>query len=1201
MKTHFLAAALWIAAVYQLPGQITISVHPTSQVVSLGAHVTNTVTAFTTVPPITYQWYGQGTLLPDQTNRTLVLKSVSVDQAGEYYVVVKDDAHQPVQSNPATLTVDPTFQKLTEGPVVEDVEETETSVWWDFDNDQDLDLTVQVGSPHGAGGLQSFYRNEGNWVFTKIATNAIAQSLKRGEGGVAGDVDNDGDLDLFLGSNAWQANEPRCDLFVSVGNGDFSIVAEGPWRQEILHTFDPSFADINGDGLLDIFVLNYDQPAGVYLQTPAGRFVKATAAQVGSILGNPGKSYNAAWVDFDNDGDLDLWTEHYQGLPRLHKNNGRGVFTFPSGVSFLQSPGGMGVWADFDNDGQLELFVGGDTESGARPNALYRQDSEGQFRNVAAEAGVGLTMATWGSSVGDFDNDGWLDIFALHWYVGAANPAKTNVLFHNRGDGTFEAIDVGSPIRDGQDLRVTARWVDVDNDGFLDLFMACGTADGSTRYPRLNHLYRNNLAATQSPNRWVKVKLTGQASNRSGIGAKIRVKATIAGKEIWQVRELTGNGMSETCPGLIAHFGLGDATQAEVVRVEWPSGNVQEYLNVSPNQTLSVTEQVFITPVRPSASLGGSVTLVSQLTGDCQWYHDGVALEGKTAKTLPLSAITAADAGRYSVAVITPSGTVTNHVYLLVDTQFERIEMGDTVQSWGAAWGDYNNDNYPDLIVCNGQWVSTGTAALYRNNQDGTLVRTTPAEAGPLVEWVRNWEHAHWGDYDNDGYLDLIASDNNINPRPSLWRNLGNGRFEETTTQAGSFLEDRLWGVPIWGDFNRDGMLDLAVANTSDDPPQWPDWCRNLLYFNQGDGTFMKDTRTEFVQFWKDFNTEGGTAGDFDDDGDLDIIITSNSNRPLASSVLLFENDGTGQFRPAAFPTVSGASSTAVWADYDNDGRLDVFVVSWDRTSQLFRNEGNGQWTATPLGAPNQTLSAAWADYDNDGDLDLFVARGFNTTTTSLFFANNGDGTFTQVRLGSLPNHPGRSVGGAWADYDNNGFQDLFVPGAKDFREVLYRNHGNGNHWISFKLIGTRANRSAIGAKVRVYATIFGKTYWQLREVGGFSRQQNDLRPHFGLGNATRATMVRVQWPSGAVENVANLAGDQFHTMVEPSLQGAIKPSGEFALNVWASTNRVCTIEHSSDLAAWTVLTNVTGQGESPVSVTDPGAPGQSHRFYRMK
>jgi hypothetical protein len=165
----------------------------------------------------------------------------------------------------------------------------------------------------------------------------------------------------------------------------------------------------------------------------------------------------------------------------------------------------------------------------------------------------------------------------------------------------------------------------------------------------------------------------------------------------------------------------------------------------------------------------------------------------------------------------------------------------------------------------------------------------------------------------------------------------------------------------------------------------------------------------------------------------------------------------------------------------------------------------------------------------------------------------------------------------------------------------LYRNHGNGNHWISFKLVGTRSNRSAIGAKVRVQATIFGKTYWQMREIGGGNRHQNDLRSHFGLGDAARATTVRIEWPSGTAEEFANLARDQFHTVVEPSLRGGIKPNGEFELSVTATLNRVRTIEVSSDLVTWTVLTTVTGQGETPVTHLDTDAPAQDHRFYRMK
>ena len=155
----------------------------------------------------------------------------------------------------------------------------------------------------------------------------------------------------------------------------------------------------------------------------------------------------------------------------------------------------------------------------------------------------------------------------------------TNLLFHNRGDGTFEPVDVGSPIRDGR-IHAVVTWADYDNDGFLDLFVGCGETGGL----ELDHLYRNNGPANGNANHWLKVKLNGQASNRSGIGAKIRVRATIGGKEVRQVREITGNGSSSGGPGLIAHFGLGDSVQATTVRVEWPSGIVQTLTNVLAGQ-----------------------------------------------------------------------------------------------------------------------------------------------------------------------------------------------------------------------------------------------------------------------------------------------------------------------------------------------------------------------------------------------------------------------------------------------------------------------------------------------------------------------------------------------------------------------------------------------------------------------------------------
>jgi len=242
------------------------------------------------------------------------------------------------------------------------------------------------------------------------------------------------------------------------------------------------------------------------------------------------------------------------------------------------------------------------------------------------------------------------------------------------------------------------------------------------------------------------------------------------------------------------------------------------------------------------------------------------------------------------------------------------------------------------------------------------------------------------------------------NFRAALWRNDGNGHFMEATS-AGSFLADQLWCAPIWGDYNRDGFLDLFVANAWEEPPTYH--LRNALYFNRADATFGRVTEGDLVNYIG--RVFGGCAGDMDDDGDLDLVTTGRSG------VALFENDGTGEFRriTAGAPTVTGDPITSSWADYDNDERLDLFVAVFDRTSQLFHNDGDGRWTRMPLGDARQTTCGMWGDYDNDGDLDLFISRGQspNPATSNLLYANNGDGTFTRVSLGSLSNDLGLSIG----------------------------------------------------------------------------------------------------------------------------------------------------------------------------------------------
>jgi hypothetical protein len=269
----------------------------------------------------------------------------------------------------------------------------------------------------------------------------------------------------------------------------------------------------------------------------------------------------------------------------------------------------------------------------------------------------------------------------------------------------------------------------------------------------------------------------------------------------------------------------------------------------------------------------------------------------------------------------------------------------------------------------------------------------------------------------------------------------------------------------------------------------------------------------------------------------------------------------------------------------------------------LYRNNGDGTFTKITTGAVvtdgGDSVGCTWGDFDNDGFLDLFVAnRGGN----NFLYRNNGDGTFTKITTGSVASEGGHSWGAAWGDYDNDGFLDLFVANRDGQNNFLYRNNGNANHWIKIKCVGTRSNRSAIGAKVRLKASIGGVERWQLREIGGGNGgiAQNSLDAHFGLGNATNAEVLRIEWPSGIVQEMRGLSANQFLTVTEPPVlkvgQG-LTPAG-FELVLVSRGGFTYDIDASTDLAKWSFVTSLQRVNGS-VQVLDPAAKGLEHRFYR--
>jgi hypothetical protein len=450
--------------------------------------------------------------------------------------------------------------------------------------------------------------------------------------------------------------------------------------------------------------------------------------------------------------------------------------------------------------------------------------------------------------------------------------------------------------------------------------------------------------------------------------------------------------------------------------------------------------------------------------------------------------------------------------------------MSDRGDSTGCAWGDYDQDGYLDLFVSN---FGTPLNFLYHNNGDGSFTRVT---TGAIATGGTNCEGAVWADYDNDGNLDLFVAVG-LGGNDLLYRNNGDGSYTRMTTGPVVQSGGNSRGC-AWGDYDNDGYLDLFVSNEQGQ--------NNFLFHNNGDGTFTRITSGNIV-------TDGGASygcawGDYDNDGFLDLFVAN-----LNQNNFLYHNNRDGTFtRMTAGRIVNdgGASQGCAWGDYDNDGLLDLFVANRNQKNFLYHNEGNGVFTAITNGAIVNDIgyswSPAWFDYDNDGFLDLFVVNGppSGPGQNDFLYHNNGDGTFTRITTGAVVNDNAIGDGCAWADYDNDGFVDLCVTTLNDQNNLLYHNNGNSIDWITVRCVGQRSNRSGIGTKVRIKTVTQGQSRWQLREISGGSGygSQNAPYAYFGLGSATNIEIVRLEWPSGLVQELQAPAPKQLLTVIEPTV-----------------------------------------------------------------
>ena len=487
----------------------------------------------------------------------------------------------------------------------------------DYDADGWLDIylvnggtlaTLPDGDPSTSDRL---YRNNRDGTFSDVTRRAGTDGTRWGMGVAVADVDNNGLEDLYI------TNYGPNSLYLNRGDGTFEEMAAASGVAGDEWSSSAAFADYDGDGDVDLYVANYLEfdpddlpddsqlcryrgipvqcgprgmiptPDRLYENLGDGTF-RDVSAESGIAAAGDSYGLGVTWCDFDNDGDPDAYVANDSTGNFLFRNEGRGAFSeigLLAGVALSadgKEQAGMGVdCGDFDNDGLFDLVV---TNFSEDYNTLYRNEGNGTFRDVSYRSGLGeptWAKLSWGVQFVDFDHDGFLDLVVADGHVYpevdrqdlGLSYRQPNSAFRNRGDGSFDATGLPGDDSGVQSSRGLATG-DLDNDGAMDVLVA--NLDGR---PTL-------LRGTASSGNWLLIQLQGTISNRSAIGARVAVKAGGTG----QVREVRSGGSYQSQSDLRLHFGMGANTQADSVRIRWPSGTEQILRSVPANQVVRIEE-----------------------------------------------------------------------------------------------------------------------------------------------------------------------------------------------------------------------------------------------------------------------------------------------------------------------------------------------------------------------------------------------------------------------------------------------------------------------------------------------------------------------------------------------------------------------------------------------------------------------------------
>jgi PKD repeat protein/predicted nucleotidyltransferase len=953
--------------------------------------------------------------------------------------------------------------------------------WGDYDDDGDLDILL-TGFSYTFS-ISKIYRNNGNNSFTEQTGISLTGVESSSVGW--GDYDNDGDLDILLtGSIISKIYHNNVDNSFTEQTGsaltgvEYSSVAWG---------------DYDNDGDLDILLTGYsgsDFISKIYRNNGDNTFTGQTDIALEGLLGG-----SVAWGDYDNDGDLDILltgqNNFGQIFSKIYRNNGDNSFTEQTGIALTGVSGGSVAWGDYDNDGDLDILLTGNTDSGVI-SKIYRNNSDNTFTE---QTDIALTEVTRSSVTwGDYDNDGDLDILLTGKNSSGLTVSK---IYRNNSDNTFTE-QTGIALTGVHDSSVA--WGDYDNDGDLDFLLT-----GANRYDqRISKIYRNEIlnqnikpsdpTGLQSywDNDCIIFKWNKSSDNTTptaAISYNLRIGTSPGGNEVKSAQALPNgkllltnipNLINDTCitlklplnkyywsvqavdkGGLASSFAPEEITPLDSIQAK----DLQAFIKTNNSMLIrwkngnGLRRALFgrlSSPSEPAKPVNGIIYHAEPYfgkgdkIGTTDWY---CMYNGKADSAIIYGL---GEGYSYDIQVIEYTeinglpeyfNTIGNgNPGVFSSSLFsEQTGIELSVVTWSSvAWGDYDNDGYLDVLLTG--YTGFVISKIYRNNGDNSFTGQT----GISLVGVGNGSAA-WGDYDNDGDLDILITGATVNyPAIStsvikIYRNDGANIFTEQPLIS---LAAVYYSSVAWGDYDNDGDLDILLTGATGDSPNYNPISK--IYRNNGHNSFTEQTDIALTGVYN----SSVAWGDYDNDGDLDILLTgqysSDQNQAISK---IYCNNGDNSFTEQTDIALTGVwYGSAAWGDYDNDGDLDIILTgdtgdypNYNPISKIYRNNGDNSFTEQTSIALTGVFysSVAWGDYDNDGYLDIILTgRNSSYLSISKIYRNNSNNSFTERTGIALM---GVCLGSVdWGDYDNDGDLDILLTGGNvSFSPIskIYRNN----------------------------------------------------------------------------------------------------------------------------------------------------------------